>query len=198
MTGMIPGLSPRATIPLKSIEPDATTLERWCGRGAVVISLLILVILVVVGPRPLGSAVSRVLLQPVDPFIGWLIGVLGAALCPIVALDRWLARHSGRVDVDRAGRLVRVVQHGLWRRRNEAMPLGDVRDLALVQTQDDGARAWRLELRPTRAGARKPLVVATTHDVGRLEAVARSIAREAGLELVRVSRRSRPPAAGRR
>jgi len=188
---MVSGLPERSTIPLGSIEPDSTLLGRWCRRIAVAVSLVVLAILLIVGPGRLGAPPSIFRHQPTDPFIGWLTGILCALTCLVVALDRWLAHRYSRVDVDRTARSVRVLHHGLWNRRDEAMPLGSVRDLALVETQDDGAPVWRLEFRPTQAAGRTPLVVATTHDLDRLDPLAQRIAREAGLELVRVRRRAR-------
>ncbi len=156
-----------------------------------VVSLVVLAILLIVGPGRLGASTSIFRHQPVDPFIGWLTGVLGALACLVVALNRWLAHRYSRVDIDRSAGSVRVVRHGLWNRHDESMPLGGVRELALVETQDDGAPVWRLEFRPTEAAGRTPLVVATTHNLDRLHPVAQRIAREAGLELVRVRRRAR-------
>ncbi len=184
MANDLPG---RATISLAGIEPDTLLPGRWRNWVALGIPLFILACLLATEAPPPGSTapvLSR-LIWPVDPFFGWLTTVLGASLCLAVALDRWLVRRSSRVEIDRAGRSIRILRGGLWSRRNEVAPLGGVRDLALVETLGEAAAAWRLELRWMRAAGREPLVVAATHDVGRLEAVARRIAQEAQLELAR-------------
>lgn len=181
----------RVTIPLTGIEPDSSLPGRWRNWVALAVLLVTLAILLIIGPRPLGSVASIILTRPVDPFIGWLVAVFGTLLCLALAFDRWLAHRSSRVEIDRAGRSLRILRSGLWSRRAEAAPLIGARDLALVETRADGAPLWRLELRWTRAAGREPLLVAATHDIGRLEPIARRVAQEAGLELLRLRPGSR-------
>lgn len=176
----------RVTISLTGIEPDSSLPGRWRNWVALAILLVTLVILLIIGPRPFGSVASVILTRPVDPFIGWLVALSGTLLCLALALDRWLARRSSRVEIDRAGQSLRILRSGLWSRRAEVAPLTGARDLALIETREDGAPLWRLELRWARAAGREPLLVAATHDIGRLEPIARRIAQEAGLELARL------------
>lgn len=191
VTGMAADTPGRVTISLTGIEPDGRLPGLWRNWVALAIPLVTLVILLIIGPRPLGSVASIILTRPVDPFIGWLVTVFGTLLCLALAFDRCLARRSSRVEIDRAGRSLRILRSGLRSRRAEAAPLLGARDLALVEAREDGAPVWRLELRWARAAGREPLLVAATHDIGRLDPIARRIAQEAGLELLRLRPGSR-------
>lgn len=169
----------RVVVSLAGIDPDTSAPGGWLfwAVGAAGIGVLLLT-----GPPALHSALFGT--PRPGRLVTWVIVALGALLAVAAPLQRRRLHRTRRIEIDRAAGTVRLRSEGLWIRQDAVMALADIADLALMEDERDDARVWRLEFRPRPRSRAAPLTVMETHNLHRLEPVARRIAREAGIGLV--------------